>query len=172
MKECKKCNELKEYSQFSKNSRKKDKLQDRCKSCNRVDNRKFRTEINPEHHSKWQKQNMQRVGQLIGKYRRGDKAGVIYGLVAPDGAVYVGQTKTHLNVRIIEHKVKYRRFLEGKLKNVHPLLFQSFNKYGFENHKVEVLFEDKDISRKELKQMETTFIQAYKQNGNSLNIKL
>lgn len=169
MKECKKCGKVKDYSQFSKSSMKKDKLQDRCKSCNKVDNHKFRTEINPEHHAKWQKEHPKRVVELVAKYRKGDKAGIVYALINPKGDVYVGQTKTYLQVRIIEHKVKYRRFLEGKVSNIHPLLFQSFEKYGFENHKVKVLFEDKGIDRKALKQIETTFIQAYKQKGNSLN---
>ena len=171
MKECKKCGEIKDYSQFSKNSTKKDKLQERCKSCNKEDNLKFRTEINPEHHAKWQKEHPKRVVELVARYRKGDKAGTVYALINPKGDVYVGMTNTYLKVRMMEHKVRYKRFLEGKTTNIHPLLFKSFAKHGIENHKVKVLFEDKWIDRKALKEIETTFIQTYKQKGLSLNIK-
>lgn len=173
MKECRKCNKVKEYTEFSKRSLSKDGLQDRCKQCNKVDNHTFRTEINPEHHAKWQKQNPQRVVELTCKYRKADKAGIVYALVAPDGNVYVGMTKTYLSVRIIEHKVKYKRFTEGKInKSMHPLLFESFNKWGIDNHKVKVLFEDEGIDREALLQIESSFIHAFKQQGNSLNVKL
>lgn len=169
MKQCKKCGKVKETTQFSKKTKSKDGLQDRCKSCNKVDNKHFRTEINPEHHAKWQEQNRKKVVEYVSKWRRGDKAGIVYSLVAPDGSVYIGQTKTYLSVRMIEHKVKYRRYLKGKAQSIHPLLFESFNKYGVENHKLKVLFLDKDISKKELKQIEKEYIKKYMKKGNSLN---
>lgn len=172
MKECKKCGKVKDYSQFSKKTKSKDGLQDRCKACNKVDNDYFRFELNPEHHAEWQRKNPQRLVEIVAKHRRADKAGVVYALIAPDGYVYVGETKTHLNVRIMEHRVKYRRFLEGKVTSLHPLLFESFNKYGFENHKLEILYKNETISKKELKEIEKKYIQQYKQIGKSLNIKL
>ena len=167
--QCKKCGKVKDYSQFSKKTKSKTGYQDRCKSCNKVDNHKFRTEINPEHHAKWQREHPKRVVELVAKYRRGDKAGIVYALINPEKQVYVGQTKTYLSVRMIEHKVKYRRYLENKLTNIHPLLFESFKKYGIENHKVKVLFLDENISKKELKQIEKEYIKKYMQKGNSLN---
>lgn len=172
MKQCLKCSEVKDYSQFSKCKARKDGLQDRCKQCNKVDNLRFRKEINPEHHAKWQKENIKKVSQLVRKYRKADKTGVVYALINSEGEVYVGETKTHLKVRLMEHRVKYKRFLEGKLKKEHPLLFESFEKYGIDNHRLEILFEDKDISKKDLKLIEKSFIKAFKENGNSLNVKL
>ena len=172
MLECKKCGEVKDYSQFSKRTNSKRGYQDRCKACNKVDNHKFRTEINPEHHAKWQENNRERANEIVCKWRKADKPGVVYALVAPDNSVYVGMTKTYLSVRIIEHRVKYRRFLSGKVsKSIHPLLFDSFSKWGIDNHKVKVLFEDQSIDRESLKQIESSFIQAFKERGNSLNIK-
>lgn len=172
MKYCKKCGEYKDYSQFSKKTKSKDGLQCHCKDCNKVENHKFRTEINPEHHAKWQRDNWDHFAEYYANWRRGDKAGKIYAIISPDNFVYVGMTQTQLSVRMIEHRVKYRRFLNGKLKkSIHPLLFESFDKYGIENHQVKVLFEDQYIDRKGLKQMETSFIQAFKQKGNSLNIR-
>ena len=172
MKQCKKCGEVKDYSQFSKKTKSKDGLQDRCKACNKVDNDYFRFELNPEHHAEWQRNNSKRLVEIVAKHRRADKAGVVYALINPNGEVYVGETKTHLNVRIMEHRVKYKRFLEGKVTSIHPLLFKSFERYGIENHKLEILFLDKDIDKKELKQIEKKYIQQYKQIGKSLNIKL
>ena len=169
MKQCKKCGKVKETTQFSKKTRSKDGLQDRCKQCNKVDNKYFRTEINPEHHANWQSQNRARVCYHVSKWRRGDKAGIVYALINPEKQVYVGQTKTYLSVRMMEHKVKYRRYLENKLTNIHPLLYESFQKYGIENHKVKVLFLDENISKKELKQIEKEYIKKYMQKGNSLN---
>ena len=172
MKECKKCMEYKEYSQFSKCKARRDGYQDRCKICNRIDNLKFRTEINPEHHAKWQQNNRKRTVEIVCKYRRADKPGIVYALISPDDAVYVGMTKTPLSVRMLEHKVKYRRYIAGKItKSIHPLLFDSFTKWGIENHKVKVLFEDEGIDRTALKQIESSFIQAFKEKGNSLNIR-
>lgn len=172
MLECKKCGEVKDYSQFSKRTNSKRGYQDRCKACNKIDNHKFRTEINPEHHANWQENNRERANNLICKWRKADKAGICYALINPEGNVYVGMTKTYLSVRIIEHKVKYRRFMAGKVQTEHPLLFKSFTKYGVDNHKVKILFEDENIDREALKQIETSFIKAFKEKGNSLNIKL
>ena len=173
MKECKKCGEVKDYSLFSKCKARKDGLQDYCKACNKIDNLKFRTEINPQHHSKWQKENWNRFVEYYANWRRGDKSGKIYGIINPEGQTYVGMTQTPLSVRMIEHRVKFRRMKEGKDKKTSiPLLHDSFERYGIENHKVKVLFEEEDIDRKDLKMMETTFIKAFKQKGKSLNVKL
>lgn len=166
MKQCRKCNEVKELSQFSKCSVRKDGLQYNCKSCNKKDNLKFRTEINPQHHAEWQKNNPERLIELVKKYRKADKPGKIYSIINPDGYVYVGMTETPLSVRILEHKSKYRR-CHGEL----PKLHKSFDKYGFDNHKVELLLEMEDIDRKQLQFIESSFIQAFKQKGKSLNIK-
>ena len=61
MKQCKQCGEVKEATQFSKSSSSKDKLQPKCKNCNSKDNHKFRTEINPQHHAKWQTSNWDKL---------------------------------------------------------------------------------------------------------------
>jgi len=173
MKHCNKCGETKEYTQFSKKTKSKDGLQDHCKACNKIENHKFRTEINPEHHSKWQKDNWDHFAEYYANWRRGDKAGKVYAIINPKGEVYVGMTQTPLSVRMVEHRVKFRRMKEGKDTTTSiPLLHNSFEIYGVENHQVKVLFEDEDIDRKDLKMMETTFIKAFRQEGKSLNIKL
>lgn len=169
MKECLKCREIKEYSQFSKKSASKDGYQPRCKSCNKIDNLHFRTEINPDHHAIWQKQNAKRAAELVSKYRKGDKTGIVYAMIAPDNMVYVGQTKTYLKVRLMEHKAKYNQYLKNN-KSYHPSLHKSFDKYGFESHQVRILFEDNGIQRKDLKMIESAFIKSFKEINKSLNI--
>ena len=77
IKECSKCKSVKETTQFSKCSARMDGLQDKCKSCNKVDNLKFREEINPQHHAEWQRNNQQVVYRILKKHRKADKSPVM-----------------------------------------------------------------------------------------------
>jgi group I intron endonuclease len=58
--------------------------------------------------------------------------GYIYKITSPTGKVYVGQTR-RLNRRIIEHK-SYNR-------ESNSIVHKSINKYGWDNHKFEILDE-------------------------------
>ena len=53
----------------------------------------------------------------------------IYCITNPIGEVYVGSTKNKLSQRKAEHKYNLKRNRKGKI-------YDSFNKYGFENHKI------------------------------------
>ncbi len=172
MKTCLKCGKSKPTSEFSKRLASKDGLQSRCKKCNSVDNEKFRTEINPEHHAKWQKAHPQRLCELVSAYRKADKSSKIYAITNPKGEVYVGMTNMKFSVRMMEHRTRFRRIELGKEGTTMPMLHNSFIKYGMENHKFELLFESDRLSRPELKKLESKFIEIYKQKGKSLNIKL
>lgn len=167
MKQCRKCNEVKELSQFSKCSVRKDGLQYNCKSCNKKDNLKFRTEINPSHHQIWQRNNLSRLCQLVQKYRKADKNSIIYSITNPAGETYIGMTQMYLKVRKWEHIAAYR----NNKPNAIPLLRESFEKYGVDNHKFELVVDMGDIDREQLKFIESSFIQAFQQTGKSLNIK-
>jgi hypothetical protein len=164
-KQCKQCGKVKETTQFSKMSASSDGLQPKCKKCNSKDNLEFRTQ-NPEHHVQWQRNNPQQHIINVSRYRRADKAGKIYSITSPDGFVYIGMTNTHISVRMQEHKAHFRR---GKIKL--PLLHDSFRKFGFHNHKIDVVLELDGIDRKQLGFIEKTFIQLYKQQNKSLNIQ-
>jgi hypothetical protein len=165
-KKCTKCGETKSTSQFSKCSARKDRLQYQCRDCNRKSNLKFRTQ-KPEHHADWQRNNLQRVCDLVKRYRKADKAGKIYSIQNPDGFVYIGMTETPINVRMLEHRAAYRKD-RGRI----PLLYDSFDKFGYKNHKIEVILELEGIDRQQLHFIESSFIQAFKQIGKSLNIKI
>jgi len=169
VKECYKCGKTKPITEFSKSKARKDGLQNRCKSCNKVDNKIFRTEINPEHHKIWQTNNPGRQQEIIAKYRKGDKPGLIYYIVNPNGQYYIGMTNTYLSVRLVEHKVKWKRWREGKSNLACPLLFDSINKWGWEAHKSGVIIEDPLATRKELREWEKETIKIFMNKGISLN---
>jgi hypothetical protein len=171
MKQCTKCRESKETTQFSKCSSNTDGLQHNCKSCNKEDNLKFRTQINPKHHADWQKNNPERLAELVWKYRKADKGGRIYSIKNPNGEVYIGMTEAHLNVRKLEHRQHFKRAKKGKMFAL-PLLHQSFEKFGIENHTFEVVVELEGYDRKQLAFVETSFIQSFKEIGKSLNVRL
>jgi hypothetical protein len=170
MKRCIKCRESKEETQFSKCSARKDGLQNNCKSCNKQDNQKFREELNPNHHSEWQKNNPDRLCELVKRYTKADKPGIIYSIKNPNGDVYIGQSKKYITVRKTSHTTHYNRAKKGKM-NPLPLLHASFDKYGVDNHTFEVIVDLGDMDRKQLKYIETSFIRAFKEIGKSLNIR-
>jgi len=171
MKECSKCLETKELSEFSKCTSNKDGLQYKCRECNKKDNHKFRTEINPEHHHEWQSNHRPRVRAFIKKYRRADKGGMIYSIKNPAGEMYIGMTEMYLTVRKLYHFTHYNRALVGK-RNRLPLLHDSFDKWGIKNHKFDIVVQFEDMDRKQLEMIESSFIQSVKLAGKSLNYKI
>ena len=72
MKKCSKCKQEKDESEFYKNRTKKDTLSYRCKQCDR-DTTNVRRKNNPEQHKKavekWQRENPERVRNMILKRR-------------------------------------------------------------------------------------------------------
>ena len=169
-KECKGCGKVKDTTQFSKRTSSKDGLQSKCKQCNSKDNHKFRTEINPQHHAKWQRTNWDKFMSYIRNYRRADKNGIIYAITNPEGETYIGMSEMYLNNRMLEHRKHYKQYKQGKRTSL-PGLHDSFDKYGVENHTFKTIFESEDIDRKQLEYIESSFIQAVKQTGKSLNIR-
>ena len=161
---CRECSKSKDITQFSKRSASSDGLQPKCKQCNSKDNLQFRIE-KPEHHMQWQKDNAHQHTINVARYRKGDKSSKIYSICNPNGEHYIGMTNTHISVRMLEHKTQYRR-RHGDI----PKLHQSFDTFGFENHKVDVLLELEGIDRQQLRFIEKSFIQVYKQKGISLNV--
>ena len=165
-KECSKCGNVKETTQFSKCRANKDGLQYQCRRCNSKSNLVFRTD-KPEHHADWQRNNPEQHVRNVARHRKADKPGKIYSITNPDGFVYIGMTQTPFKVRLGEHKKQYRR----DLGNI-PALHKSYDVYGYDNHKANVILELEGIDRVQLGFIETTFIQLYKELGKSLNVKI
>ena len=167
-KQCQKCHKLKDTTQYSKCKSNKDGLQYKCKECNKVDNLKFRTEINPTHHQKWQDKNWDKFVDYVKKYRKADKVGLIYGITNPEGMVYIGMTQMYFLVRLNEHRRHYRRATEGKRDRL-GLLHDSFDKYGIDNHEFKVVKECPGLTREQLKEVESAIITLNKSQNISLN---
>ena len=170
MKQCQKCHEIKDTNQFSKCSKNKDGLQYKCKECNKVDNLKFRTEINPTHHEKWQIKNWDKFVDYVKKYRKADKTPILYSIKNPDGFQYIGMTMMMFKVRLWEHRSHYRKASQGK-RNRLGLLHDSFDKYGIENHEFKVVKECPGLTRPQLKELESAFITLNKFQNISLNTR-
>jgi hypothetical protein len=168
MKQCQKCNKLKDTNQFSKCIRNKDSLQYRCKQCNKKDNHKFRTEINPTHHEKWQDEHWDIFVEYMKKYRKADKTPVIYALINPEGKQYIGMTEMRPSVRLLEHKKHYKQATQGK-RNRLNLLHDSFDLHGIENHQFKVVKECPGLTRKQLQELESAYITLNKFQNISLN---
>ena len=168
MKECQKCHKVKDTTQYSKCSRNKDGLQYKCKECNKVDNHKFRTEINPEHHKNWQDNNWDTFIGYIKKYRKADKTPIVYSITNPDGLQYIGMTMTKISVRLLEHRSHYKRALQGKRQRL-GLLHDSFDKFGIQNHEFKVVKECTGLTREQLKELEKSYITLNKLQNISLN---
>jgi len=170
MKECRQCKQTKELSAYSKCTSNKDGLQYKCRECNKKDNYNFRTE-KPEHHEIWQSNHRPRVKELIKKYRRADKGGLIYLIRNPIGELYIGASEMYLKVRKLYHITHYKRALAGKRQRL-PLLHNSFDTWGVKNHTFEEVVHFEDIDRKQLEMIESSFIQSVKLTGKSLNYKI
>jgi len=170
MKTCNRCHKVKDTTQFSKCKLNKDGLQYQCKSCNKETNLKFRTEINPTHHEKWQNKNWDTFTSYVQKYRKADKTPIIYSIKNPDGFQYIGMSMMSFKVRLWEHRAHYRKVLKGKRARL-GLLHDSFDKFGIENHEFKVIKECPGLTREQLRQLEKAFITLNKFQNISLNTR-
>ena len=164
-KRCSKCGIIKEYQQFSKCSRNKDFLQYHCKECNNKENKRFREEIDPQYMSRWFKSNKNHWNEYVNNYSKVTDTNTIYSITAPNGNVYIGYTQRKKRFRLSEHK----KFYKSKACII-PLLYESFDRYGIDNHQFEIL-KQFEGSKEEGMELESKLIQFYKSINKSLNIK-
>jgi len=167
-KQCNRCHKSKDTNQFSKCKSNKGGLQYQCKECNKETNLKFRTEINPTHHQKWQEKNWDTFVEYVKKYRKADKTPIIYSIKNPDGFQYIGMSMMHFIVRLNEHRRHYRRASDGKRDRL-GLLHDSFDKFGIDAHEFKVIKECPGLTREQLKQLESALITLNKSQNISLN---
>lgn len=164
-KRCSKCGIIKEYQQFSKCSRNKDFLQYHCKECNNKENKRFREEIDPNYMNRWFKSNKNHWNEYVNNYSKVTDTNTIYSITAPNGNVYIGYTQRKKRFRLSEHK----KFYKSKACII-PLLYESFDRYGIDNHQFEIL-KQFEGSKEEGMELESKLIQFYKSINKSLNIK-
>jgi hypothetical protein len=116
MKQCKKCNELKPFTEYSKRTASPDGLQNQCKVCNNAANAKFRNtrpeykrewdKVNPGVQSKivieWTKQNPEQYKRNLRKYHQKWGCGVYKVNNLVTGEFYIGSSKT-IYARMLQH---------------------------------------------------------------------
>lgn len=149
-KKCSKCNELKPTHEFSKYTKSKDGLQPYCKICNK----KINDSKNPVYYT---------------EHLKANKNGLIYRIVNPLGETYIGSTKRNLNTRFQMHRGAYT-FQKPRGYSYVPMLHKSFTKWGVDAHIFELVKDCGDISKQELRLIESNMIIALKKNGKSLNV--
>jgi len=169
-KECNTCNKSKLTTEFHKRSASPDGLQFQCKACFKISNKNFR-EIKPKYQVDWQRANHKKWIAYLSKYVKDnisadESRSALYVCINPEQKIYVGMTQTKFSRRKEEHKMHYKNY---PIKRI-PLLHQSFDMYGWDNHKWYV-FEMPGVDRESLKRMESNLIQKIQKQGMSLNIK-
>jgi hypothetical protein len=165
-KQCTKCGIVKPYEQFSKLKVAKDGHQYHCKECNNKDNQRFRDEIDPTYMTRWFSKNKKEWNTYLNNYSKVGNTNTIYSITAPNSDVYIGFTQRKKRFRLAEHK----KFYNARTKQKLPLLWESFDRYGIENHTIEIL-KQWEGTRDEGMEMESKLIQVYKSINKSLNVK-
>jgi hypothetical protein len=164
-KQCTKCGNTKEYTQFSKCNRNKDGLQYHCKECNNRDNQRFRDELDPEYMSRWFSEHRKHWNDYYKIYCASGNINTIYTFTNPKGEVYVGLTRRKRPVfRFGEHKKQYQH-----RNGLFPLLHMSMDKFGYDKHTIEIIHQSEG-TKYEGRILESEFIALYKSKGISLNI--
>ena len=92
---------------------------------------------------------------------------IIYKLTSPSGGVYIGQTSKSIE----ERGGKDGRYYVYKRKNgkfIQPLIANAIIKYGWDNFKKEVLYEN--LTKKEADLLEIDAIKKYRNQGKCYNV--
>jgi hypothetical protein len=147
-KECCTCHEVKPANDFHKLKKADDGLQRACKICTL------------KRHSEYRK----RTDCKYWKHKT-NQAYTVYTFTNPEGMIYVGKTSTTAKLRYQRHRAQYKN-----QKHILDLLYTSFDTFGFDNHKFEVLNEHS--TELEALQAETKAILRFKKQDKSLNIRL
>ena len=141
-KKCSKCKELKSVTQFSKETKSKDGLQTYCTECKK---------------------------NVHGEYMKGNKLSIIYRIINPVGETYIGSTQRLLHLRFTTHRADYNRHIKYNTSKF-PKLYASFELWGIDAHIFEEVMNCGNISKKELRELESRMIIALKKNNKSLNV--
>ena len=99
------------------------------------------------------------------KLLKANKDGIIYTITNPLGQTYCGQTNMNPKYRWSMHKSFFKTNC-----GAYPLLHQSFTLWGVDAHEFKVINNLGNISKSELREVETRIIIALKNNGKCLNI--
>lgn len=143
---CPDCKEEKPETDFQKCSGRKNGLQLYCRACQNSRTTNYREVTEGAY---WKHQP--------------NTPYYIYSITSPDNKVYVGWTATKPNLRWRRHIAMYRH-----RKVTLALLFESFDKFGVDNHIFQVV--DQVATKEQAQLRESELILRYKETNNSLNV--
>lgn len=95
-----------------------------------------------------------------------NKMYIIYKLTSPSNGVYIGQTSKTIEERGGKDGRYYTQTKNDKF--LQPIIAQAIIKYGWDNFKKEILYEN--LTKKEADEIETKTIEQYKKQGKCYNI--
>ena len=147
-KECGVCLEVKPANEFHKLKKANDGLQRTCKICTLKKHAEYRSRTS----CGWWK-------------HKADAPFLVYIFTNPEGFIYAGKTDTTSRLRYQRHKAQYKN-----KKHILDLLYASFDEFGFDAHKFEVMSEHE--TKLQALQAETQTILRQKKLKKSLNSKL
>jgi hypothetical protein len=85
------------------------------------------------------------------------------------GEIYIGKTKKKIAYRFTSHRADYKWQSEHGYSTF-PKLHKSFDKWGIDAHIFELVKDCGNISKEDLREIETKMIIALKLNGKCLNV--
>ena len=163
---CSQCREDKPLDQFSKLSSSKDGKQPQCKSCNKVNNARFRKK-----RPKYQNQYYQTETGRINKRKALDKAwdslgaGVYVIVNKESGSVYVGESH-----QLQRRKLEWSSWINGKMYHLMNREFAAeIEKYGTDVWEWKVVEVLEKPQKKTLLRKENEYIKIYSKITNVLN---
>lgn len=170
MKHCTQCDLTKSKTEFYNNKSSKDGLQRTCKSCCNINSKKFR-DNNPEYYwgtDGYFTQRYEETLEYVKELCRANKTSKIYKITTPDG-IYIGSTKRKFKLRLNTHLTDYKNRHVKRGVNVIPLLYNTFDKYSFDEAKKFIysaeLIEEFDGTLLKTKEREDFWMEYYRGLG-------
>jgi hypothetical protein len=136
MKQCTQCHLWFDESNFYKMSCAPDGLQKRCKTCSKLNAKKYREE-HPDYYwgteQSYFVKNKEKLTQYSKEYYSVKENVTIYSIETPDG-VYVGITRRQLLIKKLFHRTNFKAFINGVPDERNNLIHLNtmLSKYGLE----------------------------------------
>jgi hypothetical protein len=169
MKQCNKCKEVKNFTEFHKRTYNGVVgWQYRCKICQNEYNLKYRKEIRPKYwNSKDGYFSIKDNWLYIGKYNKADKDIKVYLMKVKDFH-YIGYTKARMNVRLNTHRADYYSKNKGKLPDLHKIWDTMSKEEINESINSTIVLQTKPGTRYEGEKLEKKWIKRYAKKGYNL----
>ena len=164
---CTQCDQTKPHSEFSKLTRAKDGLQPQCKSCNKINNAKFRKK-RPKYQKSYYDtpKGYENKIKALNKYWDQDGAGIYIVKNSKSGKVYVGCSS-----QLKRRQLEWNSWLAARdTYHINHKMIADVDKYGADSFEFEILEVLDNPQKKTLLKREYFYIQMYKKVCEMYNI--